>query len=105
MSDSKKEKVYHGVEEIKTVRNEAPIPTGRLRDLLNYIERVLCSGRENYKVIMEILSGPNVLSRHKGPTLRATYQDTVADASWQAITTYNHKYHDELKNIVYHMLP
>jgi hypothetical protein len=54
---------------------------------------------------MEILSGPNVLSRHKGPAFRATYQDVVADAAWQAITIYNHKYHDKLKNIVYHLLP
>jgi hypothetical protein len=37
LSDSEKEKVYHDAEEIKTVRNEASIPTGRLRDLLNCI--------------------------------------------------------------------
>jgi hypothetical protein len=53
---------------------------------------------------VEIFSGCNVLSNHKGPSFRATYQDVVADAAWQAITTYNHKYHDELKNIVYHLL-
>jgi hypothetical protein len=38
LSDSKKEKVYHDGEEIKTVANEAPIPTGRQRDLLNCID-------------------------------------------------------------------
>jgi iron-sulfur cluster repair protein YtfE (RIC family) len=54
---------------------------------------------------MEILSGPNVLSHHKGPTFRATYQDAVVDAAWQVITTYNCKYHDKLKNTVYHLLP
>jgi hypothetical protein len=36
-SDSKKEKMYHDADEIKTIRNEALIPTGRLRDLLNHI--------------------------------------------------------------------
>jgi hypothetical protein len=46
-----------------------------------------------------------VLSRHKGPAFRATYQDVVADAAWQAITTYNRRYHEELKNTVYHLLP
>jgi hypothetical protein len=29
----------------------------------------------------------------------------VADAAWQAVTTYSHRYHDELRNIVYHLLP
>jgi hypothetical protein len=54
---------------------------------------------------MEIISGPNVLSHHKGPAFRTTYQDAVADAAWQAITTYSHRYHDELSNIVYHLVP
>jgi hypothetical protein len=54
---------------------------------------------------MLILSGPNVLSHHKGPAFRATYQDEIADAAWQAITTYNRIYHDKLKNTVYHLLP
>jgi hypothetical protein len=29
---------------------------------------------------MEILSRPNVLSRHKGPAFQATYQDAIANA-------------------------
>jgi hypothetical protein len=54
---------------------------------------------------VEIISGPNVLSRHKGPAFRTTYPDAVADAAWQAITTYSQRYHDELRNTVYHLLP
>jgi hypothetical protein len=54
---------------------------------------------------MEIISGPNVLSHHKGPAFRTTFQDKVADAAWQAITTYNHRYHDELRNTIYDLLP
>jgi hypothetical protein len=69
------------------------------------IKRVLRPGWEEYKANMEILSGPNVLSHHKGPTFRATYQDAVVDAAWQVITTYNCKYRDTLKNTVYHLLP
>jgi hypothetical protein len=46
-----------------------------------------------------------VLSRHKGSPFKAMYQDAVADAAWQAVTTYNHIYHEELKNTVYHLLP
>jgi hypothetical protein len=54
---------------------------------------------------VEILSRPNVLSRHKRPAFKTTYQDALADAAWQAITTYSHRYHDELRNTVYHLLP
>jgi hypothetical protein len=77
------EKEYHIADEVKTCGNEASFPTGRLRELLNRVgiitppefrvKRVLCPGREEYKAIMEILSGPNVLSRHQGLAFRATH--------------------------------
>jgi hypothetical protein len=54
---------------------------------------------------VEIISGPNVLSRQKGLAFKTTYQDAVADAAWQAITTYSRRYHHELRNTVYHLLP
>jgi hypothetical protein len=92
LSNAKKDETFHDADEIKTTRNEAPVPTGRLRDLLNHlnitthpkfrIKRVPHPGREEYKVIMQIFSRPNVLSRHKGPAFRATYQDAVADVAW-----------------------
>jgi hypothetical protein len=114
-SNAEKYETFHDANEIKTFGNEAPIPTGGLRDLLNHInittppefriKRIPHPDREEYKAIVEILSGPNVLSRHKGPAFRTTCQDAVADASWQTITTYNSKYHDELRNTVYHLLP
>jgi hypothetical protein len=69
------------------------------------IKRILRPGREEYKAIVEIISGPNVLCRHKGLAFRTTYQDAVADTAWQAITTYSRRYHDELRNTVYHLLP
>jgi hypothetical protein len=99
--------MFHDVDEIDY--------TGRLRDLLNHlnittppkfrIKRVLRPGQEEYKAIMEIFSEPNVLSHHKGLAFRDTYQDVVADTAWQAITTNNCRYHEELKNTVYHLLP
>jgi hypothetical protein len=82
LSDFEKEKVYHDDKEIKAVGIEAPIPTVKLRDLLNRIDnttlpefrikRVLRSGWEEYKAIAEILSGPNVLNHHKGLAFIAT---------------------------------
>jgi hypothetical protein len=114
-SNAEKDETFHDANEIKTFGDEASIPTGKLRDLLNCInittppefkiKRIPRPGREEYKAIVEIISGPNVLSRHKGPAIRTTYQDVVADATWQAITTYNRRYHDELRNTVYHLLP
>jgi hypothetical protein len=115
LSDSEKENVYHDAKEIKTVGNEAPIPTSRLRDLLNRIDittllefrikRVPHLGREEYMAIIEVLSRPNVLNCHNGLAIRATYTDAIADAAWHAITTYNCKYHGKLKNTIYHLLP
>jgi hypothetical protein len=91
-SNAEKDETFHNADEIKTFGDEAPMPTGRLRDLLNHInittplefriKRILHPGREEYKEIMEIITGPNVLSRHKGPAFRTTYQDAVADAAW-----------------------
>jgi hypothetical protein len=114
-SSTEKDEIFHDADKIKTFGDEAPIPTGRLRDLLKHInittppefriKRILRPGREEYKAIVEIISGPNVLSRHKGPSFRTTYPDAVADAAWQAITTYSRRYHDELRNTIYHLLP
>jgi hypothetical protein len=36
-SNTEKDKIFHDADEIKTFGDEAPIPTGRLRDLLNHI--------------------------------------------------------------------
>jgi hypothetical protein len=98
-SNTEKDEIFHDADEIKTFGDEAPIPTGRLRDLLKHvnittppefrIKRIPRPGREEYKAIVEIISGPIVLSRHKGPAFRTTYPDIVADAAWQAITTYS----------------
>jgi hypothetical protein len=54
---------------------------------------------------MEIINGPNVLNGHKSPAFRTTYQDAVTEAALQAITTYSRRYHDELRNTIYHLLP
>jgi hypothetical protein len=101
LSDDDKDETFRDADEIKAFRNEAPIPTSRMRDLLNHInittqlefriKRVSRPRQEEYKAIVEIFSGPNVLSHHKGPAFRAMYQVVVADTAWQAITTYNHR--------------
>jgi hypothetical protein len=114
-SNAEKDEVFHDADKIKTFGDEAPIPSGSLRDLLKHInittppefriKRILRPGREEYKAIVEIISGPNVLNRHKRPAFRTTYPDAVVDAAWLAITTYSRRYHDEQRNTVYHLLP
>jgi hypothetical protein len=114
-SNTEKDETFHDADGIKTFGDEALIPTGRLRDLLNHInmttspeikiKRIPCPDREEYKAVVEIISGPNVLSRHKGLAFRTTYQEAVADTARQAITTYSQRYLDELRNTVYHLLP
>jgi hypothetical protein len=61
-SNAEKDETFHDIDEIKTFGNEAPIPTGRLRDLLNHInittplefriKRILRPYREEYKAIV-----------------------------------------------------
>jgi len=76
LSDSEHEKMYREADELKTFGNEAPIPTGRLRDLLRHIgittapefriKRTPRPGREEFRAVVEIFNGPNVISRHMG---------------------------------------
>jgi hypothetical protein len=82
LSGAEKEEKFHDADEIKTFGYETSIPTSRLRDLLNRIsittppefriKRVPHPAQEEYNAILEIISGPNVLSRHKGPAFRTT---------------------------------
>jgi hypothetical protein len=46
-SNADKNEMFHDADEIKTFGNEAPIPTGRLRDLLNRINITKCQSSES----------------------------------------------------------
>jgi hypothetical protein len=91
-SDTKAEKMYRDADEVETFGVESPILAGRLRALLEHlgiitalryrIKEVPCSGRVEFKAIAEIFFGSRVLYRHKGPALRASRSDAVADAAW-----------------------
>jgi hypothetical protein len=58
-----------------------------------------------FKAVAEIFSGPRVLGRHQGPAFRASISDAVADATWQAITSWSHHNKGELQNSVHRLLP
>jgi hypothetical protein len=61
--------------------------------------------RVEFKAIMEIFQGPMVISKHTGPANIASNSDAVADAAWQAITSWSRCHHGKLQNSIHHLLP
>jgi hypothetical protein len=98
LSDTEPEKLYRDADEVESFGAESLILTGRLRALLEHlgittapryrIKEVPRSWRVEFKAITEIFFESRILSRHKGPALRTSRGDVVADAAWQAITSW-----------------
>jgi hypothetical protein len=90
--------MYRDANEVKSFRAEATVLAGRLRALLEHlgittapwyrIKEVPRLGRVEFKAITEIFFGSRVLCRHKAPAFRTSRNDAVADATWQAITSW-----------------
>jgi hypothetical protein len=107
--------LYRDADEVESFRAEAPILTGRLRALLEHlgittapryrIKEVPRSGRVEFKAIAEIFFGSRILYRHKGLAFRTSRSDAVADAAWQAITSWVHSSKRRLQNSVHYLLP
>jgi hypothetical protein len=104
--------MYRDANEVESFRAEAPVLVGRLRALLEHlgittapryrIKEVPHSGWVEFKAIAEIFFGSRVLYRHKGPAFRTSQSDVVADAAWQAITSWVHSNKSQLQNSVHH---
>jgi hypothetical protein len=94
---------------------ESSILTGRLRALLEHlgitttpryrIKEVPCSGRVEIKAIAGIFFGSRMICRHKGPTFRTSRSDAIADAAWQAITSWVRSNKSRLQNSAHYLLP
>jgi hypothetical protein len=114
-SDTESEKLYRDADEVESLRAESPILTDRLRALLEHlgittapryrIKEVPRSGRMEFKAIAEIFFGSRILCRHKGPAFRTSCGDAVADATWQAITSWVRSNKSWLQNSVHYLLP
>jgi hypothetical protein len=99
-SDTEDEKMYRDADEVESFGAEAPILAGSLQALLEHlgittapryrIKEVSRLGRVEFKAVIEIFFGSRVLCRHKGPAFRTSRSDVVADAAWQAITSWVH---------------
>jgi hypothetical protein len=46
-----------------------------------------------------------VISRHQGPAFQASSSDVVANAVWQAITSWSYRHQDQLQNSMHHLNP
>jgi hypothetical protein len=69
------------------------------------IKEVPHSGRVEFKAIAEIFFRSRILCRHKGPAFRTSRSDAVADAAWQAITSWVRSNKSLLQNSVHYLLP
>jgi hypothetical protein len=97
-SDTEDEKMYRDADEVESFGAESLVLTGRLRALLEHlgittapryrIKEVPRPGRVEFKAVIEIFFGSRVLCRHKGPAFRTSRSNAVADAAWQAITSW-----------------
>jgi hypothetical protein len=114
-SDTESETMYWDADKVESFGAEAPVLAGRLWALLEHlgittapwykIKEVPRSGRVEFKAIAEIFFGSKVLCWHKGPAFRTSRSDAVADAAWQAITSWVHSNKSRLQSSVHYLLP
>jgi hypothetical protein len=107
--------MYRHANEVESFGAESLILAGRLRALLEHlgittapwyrIKEVPHPGRVEFKAIAEIFFGSRILCQHKGPAFRTSRSDAVADAAWQAITSWVHSNKSRLQNSVHYLLP
>jgi hypothetical protein len=115
LSDTEDEKMYRDADEVESFGAESLIHAGRLWALLEHlcittapqymIKEVPHSGQVEFKAIAEIFFGSRILCRHKGPAFRTSRSDAVADAAWQAITSWVRSNKSRLQNSVHYLLP
>jgi hypothetical protein len=114
-SDTEPEKMYRDADEVESFGAESPILTGRLQALLEHLGITTAPryrikdaprlGRVEFKAIAEIFFGSRILCRHKGPAFRTSRSDGVADAAWQAITSWVRSNKSQLQNSVHYLPP
>jgi hypothetical protein len=107
--------MYRDADEVESFRAESPILAGRLIALVEHlgittapryrIKEVPRSGRVVFKAIAEIFFGSRILYRHKGPAFRTSRSDAIADAAWQAITSWVRSNKSRLQNSIHYLLP
>jgi hypothetical protein len=72
---------------------------------LKTLQEVPRTGRVEFKAIAEIFFRSRILCRYRGPAFRTSRSDAVADAAWQAITSWVRSNKSWLQNSVHYLLP
>jgi hypothetical protein len=113
-SNTEYEKMYRDTNEVESFGAEAPVPTSRLRALVEHlgittapryrIKEAPRLERVEFKAIAEIFLRTRLLCRHKGPAFRASHSNAMADAAWQAITSWVCSNRSRLQNSVHRHL-
>jgi hypothetical protein len=107
--------MYRDADEVESFGAESPFLASWLRALLEHlgittaprygVKEVPRSGRVEFKAIAEIFFRSRILCWHKGPAFRTSRSDAVADAAWQAITSWVRSNKSRLQNSVHYLLP
>jgi hypothetical protein len=115
LSDNEGKKLYRDANERESFGAETLNPTGRLRALQGHlgitstpryqIKGVPHPGQVEFNSVVQIFSKPRVLCKHWGPAFRASISDVMADATWQAITSWSYRDKDEMQNSIHRLLP
>jgi hypothetical protein len=115
LSDIEDQKMYRDADEMESFGAESAILASRLWALLEHlgittapqymIKEVPRLGRVEFKAIAEIFFGSRILCRHQGPAFRTSHSDAVADAAWQAITSWVCSNKSRLQNSIHYLLP
>jgi hypothetical protein len=115
LSDTEAEKMYRDADEVESFGAESLVIAGRLRALLEHlgittapryrIKEVPRSGWVEFKAIAEIFFGSRILCRHKGQAFKTSRSDAVADATWQAITSWVYSNKSRLQKSVHYLMP
>jgi hypothetical protein len=114
-SDIEPKKMYQDADEVESFGAESLILAGRLRALLEHlgittaprykIKEVPRPGRVEFKAVTEIFFGSRILCQHKGLAFRTSRSDVVANATWEAITSWVRCNKSRLQNSVHYLLP
>jgi hypothetical protein len=115
LSNTEDEKMYRDADEVESFGDEAPVLADRLWALLEHlgittapryrIKEVPRLGWEEFRAITEIFIRSRVLCWHKGPAFRTSRSDAIADAAWQAFTSWVRSNKSRLQNSVQYLLP
>jgi hypothetical protein len=114
-SDTKPEKMYWDADEVESFGAESLILADRLWALMEHlgittapryrVKEVPRTGRVEFKAIAEIFFGSRILCRHKEPAFRTSRCSAVANAAWQAITSWVRSNISRLQDSVHYLLP